>query len=68
MKKALFLIPIVAMLAACGTTRDPYERRADEIRDRQERAVKSTLDQTPKWIYEVPVSNNAVYASGTSAS
>lgn len=68
MKKALFLIPIVAVLAACGSTKDAYERRADDIRERQEKAVKSTLDQTPKWIYEVPVSNNAVYASGTSAS
>ena len=68
MKKFLTLVPIIALLAACGTTRDAYERRADDIRERQEKAVKTTLDEAPKWMFEVPISNSAVYASGTSAS
>ena len=40
MKKILFLflVPLIAMLAACGTT-DPYQKRADNERERQERYV-----------------------------
>jgi hypothetical protein len=68
MKKILTLLPIVAMLAACGTTRDAYERRADNERDRQERYVEKTIDKAPKWMFEVPISNSAVYASATGAS
>ena len=67
MKKTLLLLPIVAMLAACGTT-DQYGKRADAERDRQERYVEKTIDKAPKWMMQVPVSNSAVYASGTSVS
>ena len=67
MKKTLLLLPIVAMLAACGTT-DPYGKRADAERERQERYVEKTIDKAPKWMMQVPVSNSAVYASGTSIS
>jgi hypothetical protein len=55
------------MLAACGTT-DQYGKRADAERDRQERYVEKTIDKAPKWMMQVPVSNSAVYASGTSVS
>lgn len=65
--KALLLIPIVAVLAACGTT-DPYGKRADQERARQERYVERTIDQAPKWMIQTPVSSSAVYAAGTSAS
>ena len=68
MKKVLFLIPVIALLAACGTTKDAYEKRADNERERQEKNVARAIDQAPKWMYEVPISNSAVYASGTSAS
>lgn len=67
MKKILTLLPIVAMLAACGTT-DPMAKRAEQERDRQERIVERTLDKAPKWMTETPVSNSAVYAAGTSVS
>jgi poly(3-hydroxybutyrate) depolymerase len=67
MKKTLLLLPIVAVLAACGTT-DPYGKRADQERDRQERIVERTIDKAPRWMTEIPISNSAVYASGTSAS
>lgn len=68
MKKALILIPIVAMLAACGTTKDPYERRAEAERQRQEKAVARSLDQAPDWMIKVPISNSAVYSAGTASS
>ena len=68
MKKILLLVPIVAILTACGTTRDAYERRADAERERQEKYVERTIDKAPKWMIETPISNSAVFAAGTSAS
>jgi hypothetical protein len=67
MKKILTVLPIVAMLAACGTT-DQYGKRADMERERQERYVERVIDKSPKWMLEVPLSNAAVFAAGTSAS
>jgi hypothetical protein len=67
MKKTLLLVPIVALLAACGTT-DPYQKRVDNERERQERYVEKSLDKAPKWMYDIPISNSAVYASGTNTS
>jgi len=67
MKTTLLLIPILAMLTACGTT-DPYAKRADNERARQEKYVERTIDQAPKWMTQTPTSNSAVYAAGTSAS
>lgn len=67
MKKTLLLLPVVAVLAACGTS-DPYQKRADNERERQERAVERVIDKAPKWMTEIPISNSAVYAAGTSAS
>ena len=68
MKSALIMIPLVAMLAACGTTKDAYERRADAERERQEKYVERAIDKAPDWMLKVPLSNSAVFASGTSAS
>jgi len=67
MKKTLLLIPIVAMLAACGTT-DPYSKRADNERERQERQIERSIDKAPKWMFELPISNSAVYENGTAIS
>ena len=67
MKKILTVLPIVALLSACGTT-DPYGKRADMERERQERQVERVIDKAPKWMTDIPISNSAVYASGTSAS
>jgi hypothetical protein len=67
MKKILIALPIIAVLTACGTS-DPYQKRAEAERERQERYVERTIDKAPKWMLQVPVSNSAVYASGTSAS
>jgi len=68
MKKVFLLLPIVAILAACGTTKDAYERRADDVRERQEKYVERTIDKAPKWMFQVPTSNSAIYANGTSVS
>lgn len=65
--KSLILIPIVAILAACGTT-DPYAKRADAERERQEKYVERSVDKAPKWMLEVPKSASAVYANGTNTS
>lgn len=67
MKKFLFVVPFVAILTACGTT-NTYDKRADFERERQEKAVERAIDKAPKWMTELPKSNNAVYANGTAAS
>lgn len=67
MKKFLMLMPMVAMLAACGTT-DPYGKRADSERERQERYVEKAIDRAPKWMTQLPLSNSAVYEAGTAVS
>jgi hypothetical protein len=69
MRKILALVPVMAIVAACSSTpSDPYERRAYEERERREKLVERSLDKAPKWMSELPVSTNAVYANGTSVS
>lgn len=69
MNKLFVMIPLVAMLVACGSApRDPYERLVKEQRERQEREVERAVDRAPKWMTAVPVSANAVYAVGTAVS
>lgn len=67
MKKLLFILPLIALLTACGTT-DPYAKRAEAERARQEKFVERTIDKAPDWMIKVPVSNSAVYAAGTARS
>jgi uncharacterized protein with beta-barrel porin domain len=67
MKKILTLLPIVAVLTACGST-DVYEKRADKARERQEKFVERSIDKAPKWMTELPKSTGAVYANGTAVS
>lgn len=67
MKKSLVLIPIIAVLSACSTS-DPYQRRADAERGRQEKYVERTIDKAPKWMTELPKSTNAVFENGTAVS
>ena len=68
MKKILLLVPVIAILSACGTTKDAYERRADDVRERQERYVNKAIDQAPKWMTQPPLSNSAVYEAGSAVS
>lgn len=67
MKQLLTLLPIVALITACGTT-DPMAKRAEQERERQVRQVERTIDKAPKWMTDLPTSSSAVYASGTSVS
>jgi hypothetical protein len=57
-----------ALLTGCGTTKDAYEKRADNERERNEKYAQRTIDQSPEWMIKTPVSNSAVYAAGTSVS
>lgn len=67
MKKSLLLLPLVVALAACSST-DPYAKRAEESRERQEKSVERALDKAPKWMTELPKSSSAVYENGTAVS
>ena len=66
MKKTLLLIPIVAMLAACGTT-DRHAKIAEDVRERETRSREMVLDKAPDWMIKLPESKNAVYSSGTAS-
>lgn len=54
-------------LTACGTT-NVYDKRAEKAMERQIERVEVAIDEAPKWMTELPKSNNAVYAAGTSVS
>lgn len=67
MKKLLLAVPVVTILAACGTT-EKFEKRAEHERERQEKYVERTIDKAPKWMEKLPESKDAVYANGTGVS
>jgi hypothetical protein len=62
MKKILTLLPIVAILAACGTT-DVYQKRADAQYEREEKAIDQALKRRPNWMGKLPTSESAVFAA-----
>lgn len=68
--KPLILLPVMAVvLSACSSVpSDRYERRVYEERQRQEAQVRSALDEAPKWMFELPRSNTAVYENGSAVS
>jgi hypothetical protein len=65
--KTILALMVAVMLTACGTS-DPYAKRAEAERQRQERYVERTIDKAPDWMLKVPMSNSAVYANGTARS
>lgn len=65
--KALILIPIVAILAACGTT-DPYAKRAEAEREQRVKTNEKILNKAPDWYFKTPLSNSAVYEAGFGSS
>jgi len=67
MNKQLLVVPVVALLAACGTT-EKFEKRAETERVRQEKYVERSIDKAPKWMEKLPESKDAVYANGTGVS
>lgn len=58
---------VVLTLAGCASS-DPYQRRADQARERQERRVERAVSQSPRWMTELPRSDSATYANGTAVS
>lgn len=69
MKRLILTGIAAAILAGCSSTpSDRYDRRAYEERKRQSAEVESALSNAPKWMSELPRSNSAVYANGTSVS
>lgn len=62
MKKILTLLPIVAVLAACGTT-DVYQKRVDNQYEREGKAIEQALKGRPDWMGKLPVSDSAVFAA-----
>jgi hypothetical protein len=66
--KFLVSVSLVALLSACGTTQDHYEKRATAERERLEKQAENAVDQAPDWMIDVPISNNAVFETGTGIS
>ena len=67
LNKLVFVAVLASVLAACGTT-DPYEKRAEQERERQEKYAERSLSKAPDWMFKLPQSNAAVYANGTGVS
>jgi hypothetical protein len=67
MKKFLILVPVVAALTACSTT-EKFDKRSEQINERQEKFVERAIDKAPKWMTQLPESNAAVYANGSAVS
>ena len=69
MKKVFAILALAAAVSACTTTpSDTYDKRVDAERVRREAAVEKSIDRAPKWMSELPVSANAVYANGSAVS
>ena len=67
--KNIIALAVVAVLAACSSTpKEDYEKRAYQERQRQEKAVESSISNAPAWMTELPKSNNAVFANGSGTS
>jgi hypothetical protein len=78
MKKVLAILPLVA-LVACSSTKTPvstapvlpaetYDNRAAVSQIDRETQVNKSISQAPKWMTDLPTSNNAVYANGSAVS
>ena len=67
MNKFLILVPMAVILTACGTT-DKFEKRANDVNERQEKHVERAIDKAPKWLTVLPESKDAVYANGSGVS
>ena len=62
MKKIFIVLPIVVALTACGTT-DVYQKRADNAREYDEKAIDQALKKRPEWMAKLPISSSAVFAA-----
>jgi hypothetical protein len=62
MKKIFIVLPIVVALTACGTT-DVYQKRTDNAREYDEKAIDQALKKRPEWMAKLPISSSAVFAA-----
>ena len=78
MKKVFVILPLV-VLTACSSTKTPvsnapvlptetYDNRVAVSQIDREAQVNKSISQAPDWMTRLPVSNNAVYANGSSVS
>ena len=68
MKNYFVILPLVALVTACGTTKDDYHKRAEAAEEKREAQVNRSISQAPEWMTKVPISDNAVYANGSAVS
>ena len=67
MNKLLLVVPFAVLLTACSTT-EKFDKRSEQINERQEKFVERAIDKAPKWMTQLPESNAAVYANGSAVS
>lgn len=68
MKNTLIATAVLALLTACSSTSDPYQKRADAEQEKREKYTERAIDKAPKWMEKLPDSKSAVYASATAVS
>jgi hypothetical protein len=68
MKQLMIASAILAVLAGCSTTSDPYQKRADAEQEKREKYAERAIDKAPNWMTKLPESKSAVYASATATS
>jgi hypothetical protein len=68
MKRILIASAILAVLAGCSSTSDPYQKRADAEQEKREKYAERAIDKAPNWMTKLPESKSAVYANGTATS
>ena len=68
MKRILIASAILAVLAGCSSTSDPYQKRADAEQEKREKYAERAIDKAPNWMTKLPESKSAVYASATATS
>ena len=78
MKKVFAILPLIA-LVACSSTKTPvsnapvlptetYDNRAAVNQIDRDAQVNKSISQAPEWMTKLPVSNNAVYSTGSAVS
>jgi hypothetical protein len=68
MIKSVVALSVVAVLAACSSTKDVYVQKVEQDQKRQDRAAEVAVDKAPDWMFKLPKSTNAVYENGTAIS
>jgi predicted acylesterase/phospholipase RssA len=68
MKNYFVILPLVALITACGTTKDDYQKRAEAAEEKREAQVSKSISRSPSWMTELPTSDSAVFANGSAVS